>query len=496
MGRVKREAGENPARSRHCKQRAAGIEVRFFGTGRRAGVAITCESGDLPQARCAMLRAKAIPRILIAGTHSGVGKTTLTTGIMVALRRRGLRVQGFKVGPDFIDPTYHYAATGRISRNLDGWMLTRETNLDLFERAAQDADAVVVEGVMGLFDGQDGRSLSGTTAEMAIWLDAAVVLALDASAIAGSAAAVVHGFDTLIPELRIEAVVANRIGSEKHYDYLREAIRARCRPEPIGYLPHDPELAIPDRHLGLYLAEEAMTPQRLERLAASVEAHIDLDRLLELSARPGPAAPRASREGQPRRVRIGLARDRAFCFYYQDNLDLLGAHGAELVEFSPITGRELPPALNGIYLGGGYPELYAEALAANSPMRSAVAQFIDRDGPVYAECGGFMYLTEGIADMEGRVWPMAGVFPTIARMRKSLARIGYTEVEISPGETARGHQFRYSEIDPMPEAVCRVHSDGYRLRSATGSYVHLHFLSCPQFAKRFVDDCARWREHA
>ncbi len=413
---------------------------------------------------------------------------------MAALRRRGMRVQGFKIGPDFIDPTFHYAATGRVSRNLDGWMLTRETNLDLFGRAAQNADAVVIEGVMGLFDGKDGRSLSGTTAEMALWLDAAVVLVLDASAMAGSAAAVVHGFDTLIPEVRIAAVAANRIASEKHYAYLRDAIRARCRPESIGYLPRDADLAIPERHLGLHLAEETMSQDQLDRLAATVESHLDLDRLLALSARPVPIASQAAYPEQPCKARIGIARDRAFCFYYQDNLDLLCALGAELVEFSPINDCMLPPGLDGIYLGGGYPELHAEALADNASMRSAIACFIDCDGPVYAECGGFMYLTEGIADQAGHVWPMAGVFPTIARMRPRLARLGYTEVRTAPGETARGHQFRYSEIDEMPGTVCRPYADGYRARSATGSYVHLHFLSCPGFARRFVESCAQRRQ--
>lgn len=402
-------------------------------------------------------------------------------------------MQGFKVGPDFIDPTFHLAATGRVSRNLDGWMLTRETNIEIFNRAVQDADVAVIEGVMGLFDGKDGRSLSGTTAEMARWLDAAVVLVLDASAMAGSAAAVVHGFDTLIPELRIAAVVANRIAGEKHYDYLREAISARCRPEMIGYLPHDAELAIPERHLGLHLAEEAMPQERLDRLAATVESHLDLDRLLQLSARPMPPA---LHEKQPQiRVRIGVARDRAFCFYYQDNLDLLCAYGAELVAFSPIADHAIPPELDGIYLGGGYPELHAEALAANASMRTAIARFIECNGPVYAECGGFMYLTQGIADADRRVWPMAGVFPTIARMCKKMARLGYIEVEISPGEMARGQQFRYSEIDAMPETVCRAYQDGYRAQSAIGSYVHLHFLSCPGFARRFVESCLDFKQN-
>jgi cobyrinic acid a,c-diamide synthase len=293
--------------------------------------------------------------------------------------------------------------------------------------------------------------------------------------------------------LRIAAVIANQIAGEKHYDYLRDAISARCRPEPVGYLPHDPDLAIPERHLGLHLAEEAMPQERLNRLAAAMESHVDLDRLLQLGARP--AQPAAPLQQRPIRVRMGLARDQAFCFYYQDNLDLLSACGAELVEFSPVNDHALPPALNGIYLGGGYPELHAEALAANAPMRSAIARFIDGDGPVYAECGGFMYLTEGIANTEGRVFPMAGIFPTVARMRKRLAQLGYVEVEISPGEMARGHQFRYSDINAMPETVCRVYADGYRVRSAIGSYVHLHFLSCPEFARRFVESCSNFKQH-
>ncbi len=348
-----------------------------------------------------------MPRIVVAGTHSGVGKTTVATGIMAALHRRGLRVQGFKVGPDFIDPTFHHVATGRSSHNLDGWMLSREVNLEIFARATQDAEVAVIEGVMGLFDGKDGCSLAGTTAEMAMWLDAAVLLVIDASALAGSAAALVHGFDTLVPEVRVSAVVSNRIASPKHYEYVRPAIAARCRPEAIGYLPRDAALSLPERHLGLHLAQEALTAERLGLLAECVESHLDLARLLEISVRPGADAP--VQKGQSRnRVRIGIARDGAFCFYYEDNLNLLRELGAELVEFSPIGDTTLPPDLDGIYFGGGYPELHAEALSANAPMRHAVAQFAARDAPVYAECGGFMYLTEAIVDAKGRSWPMTG----------------------------------------------------------------------------------------
>jgi cobyrinic acid a,c-diamide synthase len=340
---------------------------------------------------------------------------------------------------------------------------------------------------------------------MALWLDAAVVLVLDAAAMAGSVAAIVHGFDTLLPELRISAVVCNRVAGARHYACLRDAITARCRPAPVGYLPRDPSYSIPERHLGLHLAEEALTQERLDRLAEWVESHLDLDRLLELSARPPlPLAPRNVPAGRPQRARIGIARDRAFCFYYPDNLELLRAMGAELVDFSPLADRLPPPDLDGIYLGGGYPELHAQALSTNQPMRRALAEFATGDLPVYAECGGFMYLTEAIVDAEGRSWPMAGIFPTRARMLQRLAKLGYIEVEncrgagwLPAGERARGHEFRYSVIDPMPETISRVYrepAEGYRVRSVVASYVHLHFGSCPSFAEGFVSACARRRE--
>jgi cobyrinic acid a,c-diamide synthase len=445
------------------------------------------------------------PRVVIAGTHSGVGKTTVATGIMAALHRRGRRVQGFKVGPDFIDPTFHRAATSRPSHNLDGWILSREANLEIFNGATADADVAVIEGVMGLFDGKHPSSLSGTTAEMALWLDAPVVLVLDGAAIAGSAAAIVHGFDTLIPELPLAAVVCNRVASVRHYELLREAIAARCRPVPIGYLPRDPGFAVPERHLGLHLADEAWTAERVIQLADWIESHLNLERLLQLTAdRSAPAVqPVTAPITSPMRVRIGIARDAAFCFYYEDNLSLLRGLGAELVEFSPIADRALPPELDGIYLGGGYPELHAPALSANTSMQAALREFAAGDAPVYAECGGFMYLTEAIVDVVGQRWPMAGIFPTSARMQRRLAKLGYVEVEglgdedwLATGESARGHEFRYSTIDPMPAGIQRVYrapAEGYRVRSVLGSYAHVHFRSCPAFATRFIKACLRER---
>ncbi len=457
---------------------------------------------------------KPLSRLVIAGTHSGVGKTTVATALMAAFRQRGHAVQGFKVGPDFIDPTFHSAATGRPGRNLDGWMLPREANLALFQRAMQDAGVAVIEGVMGLFDGQSAVSMSGSTAEMARWLDAPVILVVDASAMAGSAAALVKGFETFDPELRVSGVVFNCVAGAGHFAYLRDALTAHCRAKPLGYLPRDPAIELPERHLGLKLAEEVISEDRLQALARWVEEHLDLDEILALG-RVASFAPQAG--GQPvsypcptHPPRIGVARDRAFCFYYQDNLDMLASLGAELVEFSPTADAHLPAGLGGLYLGGGYPELHAAALSANEPMRAGIAGFAKSGGPVYAECGGFMYLSEGIVDQEGCLHPMAGVFPTRSRMHSRLAALGYAEIEgidasgwLQPGERARGHEFRYSDIDEMPGHVERIYRffskggekrGGFRQGATLAGYVHLHFLSCPQFAERFVAACAGYSQ--
>jgi cobyrinic acid a,c-diamide synthase len=295
------------------------------------------------------------------------------------------------------------------------------------------------------------------------------------------------------------------VASVKHYELLREAITARCRPVPIGYLPRDPGFAVPERHLGLHLADEALSSERVIQLADWIESHLDVERLLRLTSdRSAPVVqPVTAPITSPMRARIGIARDAAFCFYYEDNLSLLRGLGAELVEFSPIADRALPPELDGIYLGGGYPELHAPALSANTSMQAALREFAAGDAPVYAECGGFMYLTEAIVDVDGRRWPMAGLFPTSARMQKRLAKLGYVQVEtqagepwLKSGERARGHEFRYSTIDPMPATIRRVYRDsveGYRVRSVLGSYVHLHFRSCPAFATRFVEACQQER---
>jgi len=423
---------------------------------------------------------------------------------MAALARRGLRVQPFKVGPDFIDPGFHAAACGRPSHNLDGWMLPRQANLEIFSRAAAGSDVAIVEGVMGLFDGHSACGDAGSTAEMAKWLAAPVLLAVDASAMARSAAALVRGFESFDPALELSGVLFNRTGGPKHAEMLREAVQARCRAVPLGFLPADERIALPHRHLGLVLAGEALTAQCLDAMADWIERHVDLDALLELAnhstALEVPPSPTRDR---PHAVSIGIARDAAFCFYYEENLRLLRECGAELIEFSPIADAHLPAALDGLYLGGGYPELHAAALATNQTMLESIREFASGGGPVYAECGGFLYLTEAIVDAAGRAHPMAGIFPTRARMQSRLAALGYLQVEpastlwLRPGMALRGHEFRHSAIDPMPSSIERAWgapAESYRAGSVLASYIHLHFLSCPEFAAGFVRHCAQWRE--
>ncbi len=454
-----------------------------------------------------MHRTIGIPRLVIAGTHSGVGKTTIATALMAALTRRGKRVQPFKAGPDFIDPTFHRAATARASRNLDGWMLTRETNLALFARACEDADIAIVEGVMGLFDGRDGSSDAGSTAELAKWLSAPVILIVDGSAMARSAAALVRGFETFDPDLNLAGVIFNRIAGQAHFDFIRAAVEPSCRALPLGFLTANPAISFPDRHLGLFLADEVLTPQRLEALTDWIESSLDLNLLLELAATaPAIEAEIPDRPIPQSRARIGIARDRAFCLYYQDNLDLLTALGCELVEFSPLSDSALPENLNGLYLGGGYPELHAAALSANASMLMSIRQFALQNRPICAECGGFMYLCESIIDLDGAVHPMTGLFPTRARMQPSLAALGYIEVEqltndcwLRRGEKIRGHEFRYSQIDEMPPHIARncsvtsiqgTRAEGFSAGSVLAGYIHLHFASCPEFAERFVKACS------
>lgn len=437
---------------------------------------------------------------------------------MAAFRRRGLAVAPFKVGPDFIDPGHHTRITGAVSRNLDGWMLPRAYNLDGFARASKGADIALIEGVMGLYDGYDGRSEAGSTAQMAKWTGVPVVLIVDAKSMARSAAALVHGFESFDPDLDFAGVIFNNVGSPRHLAYLREALEGRVKMPCLGGIPRDDDVAIPERHLGLVTREEhEASPETVQRLADLVENHVDInalwDRLPVVAGIPNPGATgppdRDDRDAGKTDVRIGVATDKAFCFYYQDNLDIFAAQGGRIVPFSPVSDPKLPEGLDGIYFGGGYPELFADKLAANKSMRRRILEKSTSGMPIYGECGGFMYLGREIRDNDGHRYPMTGCFPFATRMFPRLRSLGYREVALASdtligpaGTTIRGHEFHYSGLDETPEnegwqTVYAVSDrlgqpktrEGYQVRRTLGSYVHLHFGSCPDAAGHFVDAC-------
>jgi len=449
---------------------------------------------------------------IVAGTHSGVGKTTISIGLMAALKRRGFRVNPFKVGPDYIDPSHHAAVSGRISRNLDGWMLSKAYNRSCLSRHCHDGDIAVVEGVMGLFDGFSACDMAGSTAQMADWLGVPVVLVVDAGGMAGSAAAMVQGFANFDPKITYAGVIFNNIGGSDHLDLLKEALEGRVDMPCLGGLQRWDDLALPERHLGLVMAgERSASVPFTERLAKQVESGLDLDTLL--TRLPGRALTLSDSKGDctPRdaKVRIAVARDDAFCFYYQDNLDILVDAGAQLVPFSPLEDESPPADIGGIYLGGGYPEIYAEKLSANRSMCTAILSCSQKQMPVYGECGGFMYLCRDLTDTRGDAFPMVGCFPFGSRMRERLVSLGYREILLEDdtligrrGLRIRGHEFHYSDLNCqidtdgikkqyflMDREGMKVKMEGYQCRQTLGSYIHLHFGSCPDAARKFVARC-------
>jgi cobyrinic acid a,c-diamide synthase len=470
------------------------------------------------------------PAILIAGVSSGVGKTSLTLGIVRALARRGLRVQTFKVGPDFLDPSYLALASGRPCYNLDGWMTSREYVRQLFARATADADAAVIEGVMGLFDGASPAGLEGSSAEIALWLDAPVVLVVNAHGMARSLAAVVKGFAVLEPALRLAGVIANQSGSERHRNWLAESLSSAGLPPLMGAVPRGALPTLQGRHLGLVTADSGLLPeQTINQFADACEKYLDLDKFYV--AQPPSAVSSSFRSAsssvlqqqqqdnsktQPRaavpHTRIGIARDAAFHFYYPDNLEMLAGLGAELVEFSPLSARCLPPDLGGLYFGGGYPELHAAALSANQTMLQDVRRHVADGKALYAECGGLMYLGQALTTPDGARVAMAGVLPIETAMLGKLKSLGYVQAEAAPGTiwsaagsaaaVLRGHEFHYSEI-----ASDRAAAEGWQSAYATkrrneqagpegyfkgpvlASYIHIHLASCPEAARHFVELC-------
>jgi cobyrinic acid a,c-diamide synthase len=372
----------------------------------------------------------------------------------------------------------------------------------------------VVEGVMGLFDGYDGNTEAGSTAQMAKWLGLPVVLVVDARSMARSAAALVMGFENFDPQLRFAGVIFNNLGSRRHQAMLKEALPGSVRMPCLGGLLREEAVGIPERHLGLVTCEDhPLDDPQVKRLADRIEENLDIAALIaglpEAASPPAPSGrPPAAAAG---RARIGVARDSAFCFYYPDNLELLEKHGAQVIFFSPLHDEDLPPDLDGLYFGGGYPELFAEKLANNQRMLSRIREQSAAGMPIYAECGGFMFLCADLQDLQGRSYPMAGCFALATRMLPRLKALGYREVELSrdtiigeQGLSLRGHEFHYSELadPPFPPATAfriadragmEKPAEGCLVRRTLGSYIHLHFGSAPRAAQTFVDSCRAFR---
>lgn len=444
-----------------------------------------------------------IPRIVIAGTQSGVGKTSITLGLVAALVRRGLRVQTFKVGPDYLDPSWLKRASGRVCYNLDGWMCGDVYVKHLFTRKTADADIAVIEGVMGMFDGADPVGIAGSTAEVADWLNAMVLLVANAHGAGRSFAAMVHGFAGFQSGVSVAGVIANRCGSERHVEGLRLSLAAAGLPPLLGAVRRDKLPQLASRHLGLVAAEESAV-QTLAALADAVESALDLDAIVALAERAGEWQAAETTATAPMRARLGVAVDEAFSFYYPDNLEALERAGCELVIFSPLRDAALPDALDGIYLGGGYPEAHVGVLAENHSMIASIRAFAASGRTIYAECGGLMYLSAGITTLDGAFHPKLGVLSARTRMcpaRKSLGYVEVTTTRETPwgpvGTVLRGHEFHYSELTEPPacDHVYEIRyrrdkepvAEGYQTANIIASYVHLHFASKPGCADSFVD---------
>jgi cobyrinic acid a,c-diamide synthase len=447
-------------------------------------------------------------RIVIAGTGSGVGKTTLTIGVMAALMKKGLTVQGFKCGPDYIDPSYHTAVTKRNSRNLDSWMLTKDLVLDIFTHGSQGSDISIIEGVMGFFDGKSPETNEGSTAEISMITKSPVLLVVNCESMARSAAAIVKGFQVFAEGPTIVAVIANKVGSEGHYQLVKKAIEQECHVPVIGYLKRELDIEIPERHLGLIPSmERGELDSFFDKVGTLVSETVDIDRLLELAVAEPLEANRESSIFEKQRehlVKVAVAKDSAFNFYYPENLEIMEAKGIEIVYFSPLADEEIPDDADGLYIGGGFPEEFAQDLACNLKSMRSVKQAIEGGLPTLAECGGFMYLTEFIETTDMKKFEMAGVIPGSVHMQTKLAALGYREITgqnanfILEDMIARGHEFHYSTFQALEEDIPYayetigmrgVNKEGYLLHNLAAGYTHFHFASCPGMVENWIKKC-------
>jgi len=452
------------------------------------------------------------PKIVIAGTHSSVGKTSISLCIMSAFKNMGLKVQPFKIGPDYIDPSYHTVATGFSSHNLDVWMTGANEVCSLYEQNTLNKDIAIIEGVMGLFDGFASTNDQGSTAQIAKLLNAPVILVVDAGKMARSVSAIIKGYQALDPQINLCGVILNRVASVHHLNILKESIEHYNAIPVLGSLKKDESIAIPERHLGLKTSSENNELQQC--LAQLIKHTTTSDEVLKINLNEIlNCAKQNAKDIKPFKyeikklikimdVRIAYARDKAFQFYYQANLDYLESLGATLVPFSPLNDNQMPQDIDGLYFGGGFPEVYAKELESNARMRQSIQNSIQDGIPTYAECGGLIYLAEAIKTIEGNRYQMVGVIPGTIEMTHKLQNFGYCENTFvndcligKQGEQFRGHEFHYSswshegeraalQVEKKRRKTTRL--EGFSKNNLFATYVHCHFLSNKKIAERFL----------
>lgn len=447
-------------------------------------------------------------RVLLAGTSSDVGKTTVVLGIMRALRNRGIKVQGYKAGPDYIDTAFHTFATDVPSRNLDTWMLEEPVIKSLIGRHSKHADIAIMEGVMGMYDGADVKSLIGSSAHLAKMTKTPVVLVINGAGVAASAAAMVLGFKMFDEEVDVKGVIVNKVSGEAHYQLIKEAIEHHVGIPCVGYLTKNENISLKSRHLGLIpSAEVDALDEKINEVASMIEETVDLELLMSI----GKSAKQFHDDEVPgveKYLKIGLPYDKAFSFYYQDNLDLLESLGCELVKFSPIKDQVLPKGLHGLYIGGGFPEVFAEEISNNKTMLSSIKKAIESGLPTYAECGGLMFLSSYIENLDGEKYDMVGIFDNGSKMTKRLQRFGYVNAVLNRdtiiGEktlTFKAHEFHRSVVLESPNDLSGIQAYdikkerkkdirtwhcGYMKYNCLGGYPHIHFYSNQDVAKGLI----------
>ncbi|MCP4131752.1 MAG: cobyrinate a,c-diamide synthase [bacterium] len=439
--------------------------------------------------------------LILAGVQSSVGKTTVTTALMKVFTNKGMRVAPFKVGPDYIDPKFHSFVTGAASYNLDSWMLNEDTVRYLYNKNSSNADIAIIEGVMGLYDGL-GTETVGSTAHVAKILEAPVILVIDAKGMSSSIAALISGYVNYDKAVNLVGVILNNISGESHYSLLKKIIEKNTSVECLGYMPLNSDCSFADRHLGLIPVEELKDLDRkIAVLADSAESCINVQRIKEIvqgetQYNNGEYSFTVNKSGKG--MKLAVAKDEAFNFYYHDNLNLLKECGIELVEFSPLRDPALPTGVDAAYIGGGFPEVFAKELSENVSLRKDINQKANNNFPIYAECGGLMYLTGGIINRDSECYPMVDFFKCKARMTGKLQRFGYIEIQYD-GISTRGHEFHHTTLDEITDTGFEYRYSikkagknkewqcGLSKKNVLAAYPHIHFYSNIQFFEKILE---------